>query len=148
MWFVQQLNSFLNLGECKEYPIMPRSKSIWGSKTSRTTETNEQTVTDKGVSSPELNTVAGQAMPAESKPEAKVPSEAKGIATARVAPDRKLEVVKGEARKNLVPINLDDEIRKRAFELYQQRGTGPGSEAEDWLNAEREVRQRYRHRSA
>ena len=127
---------------------MPRSKSIWDSKTSRTTETNEQTVTDKGASSPELNTVAGQAMPAESKPEAKVTSEAKGIATARVAPDRKLEVVKGEARKNLVPINLDDEIRKRAFELYQQRGAGPGGEAEDWLNAEREVRQRYRQQSA
>jgi len=127
---------------------MPRSKSIWGSKTSHTTEAKEPTVTDKGVPSAELNTVAGQAVPAERKPEARVTSQAKGIAAANFAPDRKLEVVKGEARKNLVPINLDDEIRKRAFELYQQRGAGPGGEAEDWLNAEREVRQRYRQRSA
>jgi hypothetical protein len=149
MWFSQQLSSFLNLGECKEYPIMPRSKSISGSKTSRTTETNEQTVTDKGVSSPELNAVAGQAMPTERKPEARVTPEAKGIAAAKVTPEpRKLEVVKSEARKNVVPINLEDEIRQRAFELYQQRGAGSGSEAEDWLNAEREVRQRYRQQSA
>jgi hypothetical protein len=43
----------------------------------------------------------------------------------------------------VVPINLEDEIRRRAYELYKQRGTGTGSEAEDWLAAEREVRQRY-----
>ncbi len=43
----------------------------------------------------------------------------------------------------MVPINLEDEIRRRAYELYQQRGGAPGSEAQDWLAAEREVRQRY-----
>jgi len=48
----------------------------------------------------------------------------------------------------VVPINLEDEIRRRAYELYQQRGASGGSEAEDWLNAEREVRQRYRQQSA
>ncbi len=57
---------------------------------------------------------------------------------------RKMEVVKSEPRKNaapnLLPINLEDEIRRRAYELYQQRGTASGSEAEDWLTAEREVK--------
>jgi hypothetical protein len=43
----------------------------------------------------------------------------------------------------VVPINVEDEIRRRAYELYQQRGAKPGSEAEDWLAAEREVKQRY-----
>jgi hypothetical protein len=61
---------------------------------------------------------------------------------------RKLEVVKTDSRKNLVPINLEDEIRRRAYELYEQRGTSPGSEADDWFVAEREVRQRYRQQSA
>jgi hypothetical protein len=56
--------------------------------------------------------------------------------------------MKNDSRKNLVPINLDDEIRRRAYELSQQRAPGSGSEAEDWLAAEREVRQRYRQQSA
>ena len=61
---------------------------------------------------------------------------------------RKLEVMKNESRKNLVPINLEDEIRRRAYELYLQRGMGNGYEAEDWFHAEREIRQRYRQQSA
>jgi hypothetical protein len=150
MWFSQQLSSFLNLGECKEYPIMPRSKSILGSKGSHTAATKEQSVTGEGVRSPELNPVRGEVQaPAALKPEAKIAPEAKPSSAVKVAPEpRKLEVVKGEARKNVVPINLEDEIRQRAFELYQQRGAGSGSEAEDWLTAEREVRQRYRKQSA
>jgi|SoiMethySBSTD1v2_1073268.scaffolds.fasta_scaffold556196_2 hypothetical protein len=32
-----------------------------------------------------------------------------------------------------------DEIARRAYELYQARGSGPGHELEDWLQAEREV---------
>jgi Protein of unknown function (DUF2934) len=146
MWFAQQLNSFLNLGECKEYPIMARSKSIPDSKASRTPATNEQTVTGSAVSSPDLNPAARKVAPAGVAPEA---PQARVTPSAKVTPEpRKLEVVKSEARKNVVPINLEDEIRQRAFELYQQRGSGSGREAEDWLHAEREVRQRYRQQSA
>lgn len=47
------------------------------------------------------------------------------------------------ARNNIVPINLEDEIRRRAYEIYVERGSTPGSESEDWLTAEREVRSRY-----
>ena len=76
-------------------------------------------------------------------------SEASPLGEARVSPEpRRMEVVKNEPRRNVVPINLDDEIRRRAYELYQQRGATPGNQAEDWLNAEREVRQRYRQHSA
>jgi hypothetical protein len=62
-----------------------------------------------------------------------------------------MEVVRSEPRKNSAlptPINLEDEIRRRAYELYLQRGTAPGSEAEDWLTAEREIMLRYRKQSA
>ena len=80
---------------------------------------------------------------------------AEAAAEVKVAPEPwKLGVVKNEPRKNaapavnLVPINLEDEIRRRAYELYQQRGTAPGSDAEDWLTAEREVKQRYLQRQS
>lgn len=51
--------------------------------------------------------------------------------------------VVAEPRKNLVPINLEEEIRRRAYEIYVERGSTPGNENEDWLTAEREVRSRY-----
>lgn len=61
-------------------------------------------------------------------------STAAEIATAPVASDN---------RKVLVPINLDEEIRQRAYELYLERGSTAGNEQEDWVTAEREVRSRY-----
>jgi hypothetical protein len=32
-----------------------------------------------------------------------------------------------------------DEIRRRAYEIYLERGRLPGQELEDWLQAEREI---------
>jgi hypothetical protein len=61
---------------------------------------------------------------------------------------RKPEIVKTEPRANLVPINLEDEIRRLAYLLSERRGFEPGHDAEDWLAAEREVRQRYHQQSA
>jgi hypothetical protein len=48
-----------------------------------------------------------------------------------------------EVRKNVFPINLDEEIRRRAYELWEQRGHEPGHETEHWLLAESEVLSRY-----
>jgi hypothetical protein len=139
---------------------MARAKSNPGSKTSRTN--NKEQI---GASVPEAK--AAEQTPAVSAPETKVATETKLVPETKVAPEatpasevksapkaqpspesRKLGVVKNEPRKNVVPINLEDEIRRRAYEIYQQRGAGSGSEAEDWLTAEREVRQRYRQQSA
>jgi len=61
---------------------------------------------------------------------------------------RKPEIVKTEPRANLVPINLEDEIRRLAYLLSERRGFQPGHDAEDWLAAEREVRQRYHQQRA
>jgi hypothetical protein len=33
----------------------------------------------------------------------------------------------------------DEEIRRRAYEIYLQRGEQPGHELDDWLQAEREL---------
>ena len=147
---------------------MPRSKSIPGSKPGRSKVAKPQSDA-VNTAVPEVNAVA--AMAAEVAPgvhtaraaetaaenisltqpsaggnaasESKVNSE-----TRKLDDGRKFEVVKNESRKNLVPINLEDEIRRRAYELYEQRGAGTGSESEDWFAAEREVRQRYRQQSA
>ena len=35
---------------------------------------------------------------------------------------------------------LEERIRRRAYELYLQRGNQPGSELDDWLQAEEDVR--------
>lgn len=61
---------------------------------------------------------------------------------------RKPAIVKNDTRANLVPINLEDEIRRLAYLLSERRGFEPGHEAEDWLTAEREIRQRYHQQSA
>jgi DUF2934 family protein len=129
---------------------MARTKSTSSGKNNRTTTDNNNNKEQTGNSHPAnipdvkvVHTVSAEAAPAEVAPEAKV----------KVKPEpRKLGIVKTEPRKNgsvnLVPINLEEEIRRRAYELYQQRGPASGSEAEDWLTAEREVRQRYRQQQS
>ena len=61
---------------------------------------------------------------------------------------RQPAIVKSEARATVVPINVDDEIRRLAYLLSERRGFEPGHETDDWLAAEHEVLQRYRQHSA
>ena len=68
--------------------------------------------------------------------------------TAEVRKAGKPEIVRSEARPNLIPINVDDEIRRLAYLYSERRGFSPGHETEDWLAAEHEVRQRYPQMSA
>jgi len=123
---------------------MARSKSTSGGKGNRSnTSPQEQPNNSIPANIPDVNAVAAGTTAAEAAAEVKVAPEL-----------RKLGVVKSEPRKNaapavnLLPINLEDEVRRRAYELYLQRGTTPGSEADDWLTAEREINQRYRKQSA
>jgi hypothetical protein len=37
------------------------------------------------------------------------------------------------------PIGLNQNIRKRAHEIYLQKGKNPGSAVSDWLQAEKEL---------
>ena len=57
-------------------------------------------------------------------------------------------VMKPAARPSVVPFTLEEEIRRRAYELYVQRGPSYGSETDDWLIAEREVMERYQEHRA
>jgi hypothetical protein len=60
----------------------------------------------------------------------------------------KPSIVRSEPRANLVPINLEEEIRRFAYLLSERRGFVPGHETEDWLTAEHEILQRYHQHSA
>jgi hypothetical protein len=133
MWFAQQLDSFLNLGICKEYPHMARSKSIPGSKPDGS---KDQAIANNPAAVPDGKTVA------------------ETVSTKANTEPRKFEPKKTEPRasavpiNSVVPINVEEEIRRRAYELYEQRGRSSGYEKDDWRTAEQEVMQRYRQRSA
>jgi hypothetical protein len=101
MWVLHQFDPLLNLGICKEYSVMARTK------TPRNGNTRNKQV----------------------------------AATSAVA-------LAPEVRKNSSSVDLEGEIRYRAYELYEQRGCTPGHEDEDWLVAEREVLARYNHQQS
>lgn len=47
-----------------------------------------------------------------------------------------------QANRMVATNGTDEEIRRRAYEIYLERGSTPGNESDDWLVAEREVRAR------
>jgi|ERR1700683_1706217 len=140
---------------------MARAKSTSGSKTTPNANTTKEqaTVTSPAssptVSAPAVQTPVVQAPDLKEKAQEKVQAVAPTPAPVAMKPEtktapeprKKLEVVKTEPRR-VVPINVEEEIRRRAYELYQQRGAKPGGEREDWLAAEREVRQRYQQQQS
>lgn len=77
-------------------------------------------------------------------PRAKTPRN--GNTAKNVTPINK-KVTK-QAKSDSVASSLDEEIRRRAYEIYEQRGNTPGSEREDWLVAEREVLARHNQQTA
>ena len=46
-------------------------------------------------------------------------------------------------KSNFSPRAPEEEVRRRAYELYEQRGRMPGCECEDWLRAEQEIAARH-----
>ena len=56
-----------------------------------------------------------------------------------VSTDPTEPVTAAEEREAVLHTSREQEIRNRAYEIYLQRGGQPGSELEDWLQAEREL---------
>jgi Protein of unknown function (DUF2934) len=48
-----------------------------------------------------------------------------------------------EVKRSAPSTNLEEQIRIRAYQLYEERGYTPGHENEDWLVAEREILTRH-----
>ena len=46
-----------------------------------------------------------------------------------------------ETQKTLRTEPTSDDVARRAYELYQERGGEPGADVDDWLRAERELRE-------
>jgi hypothetical protein len=112
-------------------------KAIVPATEAEPTDIQREAATPQSVATAASTTLAEPA----TKAEAKKPQVTK-------SPAAKLEAVRSETRGTVVPINLEDEIRRLAYLLSERRGFTPGHENEDWLTAEHEVLQRYRQHSA
>lgn len=88
--------------------------------------------------------------PSENNPGATpvAPVEAAGAPVALRGENGRSQSKKAASRPSVVPFSLEEEIRRRAFELYTQRGATSGSETDDWLVAEREILDRYQEHRA
>ena len=45
----------------------------------------------------------------------------------------------GKGQRSVVNSAREQEIKRRAYEIYLERGEEPGRDLEDWLQAEREL---------
>jgi hypothetical protein len=127
MWIAEQLNSFINLGICKEYPIMARSKSTSGGKNARSNpdanranpqdkaladkarsnvDIKEQTSVVSPANLPDVKAVAAEIAPPapqfetkfKTKPENKI-TEKKAAENQATPEPRRLEVAKPDVTK-------------------------------------------------
>jgi len=64
------------------------------------------------------------------------------VAKPEVHENKVTTVVAAKTSGNTTQANLDEEIRRRAYELYLQRNGTSGDPNRDWFLAEREVRAR------
>jgi hypothetical protein len=160
----QQIQSFLNLGVCKEYPMMAKAKVPKKSVgvNSPAPPASTPPVSSDPLVAPVAAAPGGSAIEPEktevmkaepfqsvsAKPElTKTPGPSATKTESRKTAGRP-EIVKSETRANLVPINVEEEIRRLAYIFSERRGFEAGHETEDWLRAEREIRQRYHQQSA
>lgn len=78
-------------------------------------------------------------------------SKKKTVAASPASVETAAEIKNGKAANQTAamaaPVNLEEEIRRRAYELYLERrataGAASGDENQDWLVAEREIREQH-----
>jgi len=126
MSLIHYARPFLDLGICKEY-CMAR----------KTTGTSTTTRSKKAASS--IQPAAAQVAPEMGKDELRKDAVGKEVPQN----GKSANAMPGKA----VPSNLEEEIRRRAYELYLQRrataGDANGNKDQDWLVAEREILARH-----
>jgi Protein of unknown function (DUF2934) len=101
---------------------------------------------DTAAATPALDAVSSGVLAAESNGNGSATNGVKKTVRRKTA--AKPEIVKSDLRATVVPINVEEEVRRLAYLMSERRGFEPGHEAEDWFAAEREVRQRYHQHSA
>jgi hypothetical protein len=56
--------------------------------------------------------------------------------------------VRTHSTSNSPTVDLEAQVRQRAYQLFQERGCTPGHENEDWLQAEHEIMARHNHKQS
>ena len=79
-------------------------------------------------------------------PRAKTPRNGSALSKSPATASQKAAIP--AAKSNGTQLDLETQIRQRAYQLYEERGCTPGHESEDWIVAEREIVARYNHHSA
>ncbi len=128
MSLIHYARPFLELGICKEYCM---ARKTTGSTTTKRSKKTEVPV-----------------VPAAVQVAPEVHHEVHSDVRTDVRTEVRTEVRKDVPRNGKpIPVNLEEEIRRRAYELYLQRrataGAEHGNEDQDWLIAEREILSRY-----
>jgi hypothetical protein len=65
------------------------------------------------------------------------------VHTSNLDSDEKGVRIVAKRSETPAPISIEptpDDVARRAYELYEARGSEPGAELDDWLRAERELR--------
>lgn len=75
------------------------------------------------------------------------PGDTKPTPSVNPPAKRPIAVMKPKASQEELA-RMDEEIRRRAYQLYEERGGQHGLDQDDWLRAEAEVRTRFGIRSA
>ena len=84
---------------------------------------------------------ASLSLPPEINPAATLAQHSTGIPAASPNPTLFIRQVSMESPHSEA---LQEEIRQRAHEIYEERGREPGYDEQDWLRAEAEVLARHR----
>ncbi|MFZ0391287.1 MAG: DUF2934 domain-containing protein [Calditrichia bacterium] len=53
-------------------------------------------------------------------------------------------MAKRQTKPKLDDQQIQEEIRRRAYELYKEKGEKEGTEHDNWLQAEKEIKKKYK----
>jgi Polyketide cyclase / dehydrase and lipid transport/Protein of unknown function (DUF2934) len=92
-----------------------------------------------GIGTDRIEAEGGESFQAAEHP-SELAEEPSGLATELLGAQGKPQFDRAKAG---VAAPTQEEIARRAYELYIERGQAPGNEREDWLEAEKELSERY-----
>jgi Protein of unknown function (DUF2934) len=137
---------FLELGICKEYCMARKTDGTTTSRKKKTTSPAEPVAVQASAEqvTPEVQSAEVRSPEVRNEVRNEVRRNVTPINVAPAKPTAK----KARAGGSLDNANLDEEIRRRAYELFLERKGAAGDPNADWLIAEREVRARLAGKEA
>jgi len=139
MSLIYNVKPFLDLGICKEYFMARKTTESGFSVRRKKTDTSVQPI---GLEDTELTPNSSNNIPSNATQDS---TNGKPLNPVPINQHAMSQASSQQNSTNNGPVSLDleEEIRHRAYELYLQRGAdgheGGGNPHQDWLTAEREV---------